>query len=113
HSHYRSNYPGARLLVIDRQVGSRSVPMGRIYLHPGVSELRLMDITLLERERGNGIGSLLLTALLEHVATRSHWEEVTLHVEPANPAQRLYRRLGFELREQRGVYDFLGWSRRK
>jgi ribosomal protein S18 acetylase RimI-like enzyme len=34
---------------------------------------------------------------------------VTLHVEPLNPAQRLYRRLGFRLLEDRGVYHFLEW----
>jgi len=33
-----------------------------------------------------------------------------LHVEPDNPAQRLYQRLGFRLIENRGVYDFLGWK---
>jgi ribosomal protein S18 acetylase RimI-like enzyme len=50
----------------------------------------------------------LIETLQAHGA--KHGLQVTLHVEPNNPAQRLYQRLGFTLIEQRGVYDFLGWS---
>jgi hypothetical protein len=32
---------------------------------------------------------------------------VTIHVEANNPARSLYARLGFEMIESRGVYDFL------
>jgi len=32
---------------------------------------------------------------------------VTLHVEPYNPAVRLYQRLGFRVVEQRGVNLFM------
>ena len=34
---------------------------------------------------------------------------VTIHVERVNPAQRLYRRLGFTLLEDRGMYLLLEW----
>ena len=103
HQHYVKNYPGADLLLIEKAGQS----IGRIYVYRTASEIRLMDIALVSAERNHGIGSALLHELLGEA--RATGCELTLHVEPENPAQRLYRRLGFRLIERRGVYDFLGW----
>ena len=51
---------------------------------------------------------MLVRALMDEAARRD--VDLTLHVEPENRAQNIYRRLGFRLIEQRGIYDFLGWS---
>ena len=83
-------------------------PFGRVYLYASADEFRLMDIALLPDWRGRGIGQELLRALMRVAAAQSR--RITLHVEPNNPAQRLYARLGFELVEDRGVYHFLGWT---
>ncbi len=101
--HYRKHYRHAEFLVIERA----GQPIGRLYLHPGAHEIRIMDIALLPAYRGQGIGTRLLDALLAHAQARG--APVTLHVEPLNPAQRPYRRLGFRLLEDRGVYHFLEW----
>lgn len=100
-SQYRQHYPQAAFLLIERD-GAR---IGRFYLHYARAELRLMDVTLLPEVRGRGLGSALMHRLLD-------WGDalalpVTLHVEPFNPAHRLYRRLGFETIEVRGVYHFM------
>jgi hypothetical protein len=34
---------------------------------------------------------------------------LTIYVEKFNPAMRLYRRLGFETVEDKGVYDLMRW----
>lgn len=103
HRHYEKVYIGADFLLIEHGID----PIGRIYVYRSPSEIRLMDIALVPAWRGRGIGTALLEELMaEARATQS---ELTLHVEPDNPAQRLYKRLGFRLIEQRGVYDFLGW----
>jgi len=104
HQHYVKNYPGADLLMVEKD----SVPIGRIYVYRTPAEIRLMDIALIPEWRGQGIGSALLHELMDEA--RATQCELTLHVEPDNPAQRLYQRLGFRLIEQRGVYDFLGWN---
>ena len=103
-NHYAEHYRGAELLVIERA----GTPIGRAYVHATASEIRLMDIALLRAERNHGIGSAIVRRLQEE--SRNRTARLTLHVEPDNPAQRLYRRLGFVLIEHRGVYDFLGWS---
>lgn len=102
-AHYQQHYADALFLVIERD----RVPIGRIYLHESASEIRLMEIALLPESRGQGLGTALLRSVL--AAARTRGVRVTLHVEPDNPAQRLYTRLGFRLVERRGVYDFLEW----
>ena len=103
-SHYREHYPGAEFIVIEQG----GVPIGRMYLCRFPREIRLMDITLAETSRNARVGTRLLRALLD--IARNERRSVTLHVEPDNPVQSLYRRLGFEKIESRGVYEFLGWS---
>ena len=98
---YRLAYPtGEFLLIVDH-----STPIGRLYLGRLPGELRIIDLTLSPGRRGRGIG----TALVERVLARADRERlvVTLHVEPWNPARRLYERLGFESIELRGVYEFM------
>lgn len=125
HAHYLQHYGGAEmlLLVADRSAMTRmglaaeqsaamvrigdSEPVGRVYYRGGDTEIRLMDIALLPPYCGRGIGSVLLKALQTEASTAAI--ELNLHVEPNNPAQRLYQRLGFHLVEQRGIYDFLSW----
>ena len=102
--HYAKHYPGADLLIIEHD----GKPVGRIYAHATPGEIRLMDIALRRDLRKQGIGTLLVHALQKAAAGRG--VQLTLHVEPANPAQHLYQRLGFRLIENRGIYDFLGWS---
>lgn len=102
--HYTVHYAGAeRLLILDG-----AIPIGRVYVHAKPTEFRLMDIALVTPQRKRGIGTRIVQALQE--AAQRSAADLTLHVEPVNPAQRLYARLGFRLIENRGIYDFLGWS---
>lgn len=101
--HYRAAYAGAEFLVVERS-GERA---GRLYLSAFANEIRVMEISLAASRRGAGVGTRLLGALL--AIAESEGKGVGLHVEPSNPAQRLYRRLGFRFVEYCGVYDFLLW----
>jgi len=64
-----------------------------------------MDIALLPEFRGRGIGTALLSALIEEAEREG--KRVSIHVERYNPARRLYARLGFREAEDRGVYLYL------
>jgi ribosomal protein S18 acetylase RimI-like enzyme len=98
---YREHYADASfdVVVVDGE------PAGRLYVHRGPREIRIVDVTVLPEHRGNGIGTSLLRDLLAE-ADKSG-KSVTIHVERLNPALRLYERLGFVLAEDRGVYLFL------
>ncbi len=97
--HYREHYEAAEFLVIEQD--QRRI--GRIYLHSGESEVRLMEISLIAELRGHGVGGRLMRALLEECDAAQL--PVTLHVEPHNPARRLYERLGFVAVEHGPVYQ--------
>jgi ribosomal protein S18 acetylase RimI-like enzyme len=101
HRHYLEHYPQAIWLVIECE-GAR---VGRIYLEQTFREIRLMDVALVPAVRGQGLGTALMHALL--AAADSAGLPVSLHVEPFNPAIRLYRRLGFVELETRGYYQFM------
>lgn len=101
HAHYLAHYPAARWWVLTCGLE----PVGRLYLEQTARDLRVMDISLLAAHRGRGLGGTIMQALLRHAATAGL--PVTLHVEPFNPALRLYQRLGFERVETRGIYYFM------
>jgi ribosomal protein S18 acetylase RimI-like enzyme len=103
--HYRQFYGNARfdLIIAGEQ------PIGRIYVERAASEIRLIDIALLPEHRGAGIGGALIAALIAEA--RAIDKPITLYVERDNPAQRLYRRLGFSATgEEAGVYMLLKWQ---
>lgn len=101
HAHYRQHYPKAQLLIIERS----GAPVGRLYFEQAGKELRLMEITLIEAARNHGIGGAISDALLRHA--HASGVPMGLHVEPFNPARRLYERQGFREVELRGLYLYM------
>jgi ribosomal protein S18 acetylase RimI-like enzyme len=97
-AHYRANYPGATFDVIEVD-GARA---GRLYVHRGPSDIRIMDIALAPGFRGRGIGTSLLRGLMEEADASGR--KLSIHVEMNNPARSLYDRLGFEPAGEHGVY---------
>jgi GNAT superfamily N-acetyltransferase len=95
---YRGNYPGATLDVIEVD----GAPAGRLYVHRGASDIRIMDIVLELGFRGRGIGTSLLSSLMEEADASGR--KLSIHVEMNNPARTLYDRLGFEPAGSHGIY---------
>jgi ribosomal protein S18 acetylase RimI-like enzyme len=86
---YRARWPDRRFLVVE----VAGEPAGRLYLGESPGELRVVDVTLLPRFRGRGIGTALLRGVCDEAAARGL--TVVLHVEHTNvAARRLYERLG-------------------
>lgn len=102
--HYREHFPGAEALVILES----GVAIGRIYRCRSERTLDLLDIALVPGARGRGTGTLLLRNLQAEAAREG--VDIQLYVEDDNPAQRLYRRLGFVAGELSGVYRMMTWS---
>jgi len=60
-----------------------------------------LSIAVLPDYRGNGVGTQLMTRLLEEAGNK--YEAISLSVSEENPAMRLYRRLGFEIDSKDGT----------
>jgi ribosomal protein S18 acetylase RimI-like enzyme len=103
HAHYQKYYPQADWLVTMR--GGEDI--GRLYLERWPSQHRIIDIAFLPEHRGQGWGEALLRDLMDEAAAAA--KDVSIHVEKFNPAMRLYRRLGFQVEEDKGVYDLMRW----
>lgn len=102
--HYLKHYPGASLQVIEDE----TQPIGRLYVDRWEHEIRIMDIALLPEYCGQGLGSQLITSIQEEGQRTG--KDVTIHVEKFNPALRLYKRLGFQIVEDKEVYYFMRWT---
>ena len=97
-AHYREHYPGATLDVIEVD----GEPAGRLYVHRGPSDIRIMDIALAPPFRGRGIGTRLLRELIAEAEESGR--KLSIHVEMNNPARTLYERIGFRPAGDHGVY---------
>ena len=98
---YRQTYPDGRFLL----VLAAGQPIGRLYVARVDDEIHLIEMALVPAARGQGTGSALLAWVL--AAADRDGLAVTLHVEPGNPARRLYERFGFVTVEERGIHAFM------
>lgn len=101
--HYADHYPTCERWIIERD----GEPVGRLYVDRWKDQIRLVDIALMPKARGAGVGTRLVTEILEE--GRESARPVTIHVESFNPALRLYERLGFRPIETNGVYYLMEW----
>ena len=86
---YKIKFPGAIFQVITHN----KKDAGRFFTCENENDIRLIDITVLPEFTGKGIGTDLLYRLIQR--SNKVQKKISLHVEPTNPALRLYRRLGF------------------
>ena len=70
--------------------------IGRIYVETTRVEVRRMDITLLPGHRNQGLGTRVMNELLRYADALPR--QMSLHVEPFNPAKRMYQRTPRPLR---------------
>lgn len=96
--HYRGQYPHADWMIVMQG----ECPIGRFYVERGEQAICVIDISLSPEYRSRGVGGALLERLLREAAREV--KPVRLQVERHNRVLNLYRRLGFELREDRDVY---------
>ena len=105
--HYELAYEAQEHSII--MVGNR--PTGRIMVFRSEHEFVLVDIALLPDARSMGIGTALIVKLLTEAEQAG--KPVSLHVEKDNRARSLYERLGFEIREDTGIYFKMEWRPRR
>jgi ribosomal protein S18 acetylase RimI-like enzyme len=98
---YKTKYPDAAYQVIIY----KKKDAGRFYTWENENEIRLIDITLLPAFRGKGIASFLVGELIKK--SEKGRKKISLHVDPANPALRLYLRLGFVHIKNNGRHHYM------
>jgi RimJ/RimL family protein N-acetyltransferase len=99
--HYQKTFPTASHQIIL----SNGRPVGRLYVARLEQEIRIVDITLLPPERNAGIGTSLLSGLLDEAGRVG--KVVRIYVENFNPSLRLFERLNFKPIEEQGIHLLL------
>jgi ribosomal protein S18 acetylase RimI-like enzyme len=100
---YAATHPDAHSEVLE--IDGR--PQGRLLTAETDVELVVVDLALLPAAQGHGVGRQVLEALQR--AAGSSGRTVRLSVEDANPARRLYERLGFVAGEVHGIHTEMRW----
>lgn len=98
HNYYREHFADGQFLLLSR--GTEAI--GRLYWWAQGANATLIDVTLVPLECGLGLGTSLINLLTQQADQQG--QTITLHVEPHNPALRLYRRVGFEVVIDNDVY---------
>jgi ribosomal protein S18 acetylase RimI-like enzyme len=101
--HYLSYYASTDCAVLEKD----GIPAGRLYVDRQANTLLVVDIALLPEWRRRGAGTALMEAVMAEA--RAAGKTVGMMVEKHNPAQRLYRRLGFREVADEGMYWFMEW----
>ena len=104
---YERRYPGAHCQVIEL----RRCPIGRLWVAQDARSLTLLDISVIEDLRGQGIGSACLRRLQQRAAAARL--DVELQVVVGSRAQHFYERLGFRNVGDPGVRQAMAWSPRR
>jgi ribosomal protein S18 acetylase RimI-like enzyme len=81
--------------------------VGRLIIDRTPGEIHVVDIALLPEFRQRGIGSSLMTGIMQEAAQGG--KAVRLHVERFNPALQWYERLGFSAVSSGPVYLEMVW----
>ena len=102
--HYYTYYPTTAFAVLEQH----GTPCGRLYLERRPQLATMLDIALLPEWRGRGVGTALVAAVLAEAGAAGRVVSIT--VEKFNPAQRLYRRLGFREVADEGMHWTMEWT---
>jgi GNAT superfamily N-acetyltransferase len=102
---YAANYPSATQEIFCAGDGS---PAGGILVERTADGMRLIDISVINGKRSQGLGTEVIRALQQECDTRG-WT-LKLQVLKGNTAERLYRRLGFEVAGEDSLRRQMVWS---
>ena len=105
---YEARFPDAEYDVIE--LDGRTA--GRIWVGRAEEEIRLLDIALLPEFQGQGVGALLVGALIDEA--RSTGKRLRHMVFMLNEgARRFYERLGFRVTGEFSGYWMMEWQTEK
>jgi GNAT superfamily N-acetyltransferase len=103
---YAENYATASDQIICAKDGT---PAGRVLMDHTASGMRLVDIAVLNTLQRRGLGTQVICALQQEC--RTHKWDLKLQVVKGSAAERLYRRLGFEVEGEDSLRWKMIWNR--
>jgi ribosomal protein S18 acetylase RimI-like enzyme len=102
---YAAQYPEAEDSILLDHSGE---PVGRLLVNRKPDCWRIVDIAVLTKHRGRGLGTRALEECQRQAAAVG--ARLELQVAPQNPARRIYERLGFRTIREDAVAVEKVWS---
>ncbi|MBS1799732.1 MAG: GNAT family N-acetyltransferase [Acidobacteria bacterium] len=102
---YRAAYPMAVDEILCTESGIR---IGRVLADRAEGGMRLVDLAIATEKQGQGFGTQVIRELQHECAARG-WE-MSLQVLKGSPAEKLYRRLGFEVAGEDHLRRQMRWD---
>jgi RimJ/RimL family protein N-acetyltransferase len=100
HQHYLSQYPEGKFQIINLE----DKKIGRFYVCELENEIRIIDLTITPEFRGQGFGTEIIIDILQKAE-----KPVQIYLEP-NQSINLFKRLGFEIVSDEGLYQLWHWN---
>jgi ribosomal protein S18 acetylase RimI-like enzyme len=100
---YALQFPQAERWIVRHN----DVAVGRMIVNRSEDEILLVDVALLPEHRNLGVGSVLMSGLMQEAVRDG--KAIRLHVERFNPALRWYERLGFKTVSESAIYLEMTW----
>jgi RimJ/RimL family protein N-acetyltransferase len=96
HQFYKTKYPHAffQIIVFEDE------KIGRLYVCELEDETEVIDLTILPEYRGRGFGTEIISDILRNSA-----KPVRIYLESYSRSIDLFKRLGFQLHSDEGVYQ--------
>lgn len=102
---YAASFPQAQYLVLEHL----GAPVGRLVLNEGLDELRVVDISIMPRERRRGHARAVLRSLQERARDTGAALTLRVHKDNAN-ARALYASMGFKAISSDEVSEQMRWT---
>lgn len=102
--HYVVHYPQSEHLV----VLWAGAPVGRIWVDRAPEKIHVLDFTLLAAYQQQGIGTTVLTGLIDEGARTGR--PISIYLDLWSPAVSLFERLGFAKVSDHGHQILVQWS---
>lgn len=96
HEYYLTSYPQGSFQLIE--LDGKNI--GRLYLAELEDEIRIIDLTIMPESRGKGIGTQIISDILQQTA-----KPVRIYLESFNQSTGLFKRLGFQIISNEGLYQ--------
>lgn len=98
YQHYLTTYPEA----LFQKITFEDKNIGRLYICELENEIRIIDLTISHEFRGRGFGTEIISDILQTAA-----KPVRIYLENFNSSAGLFKRLGFRLISDEGIYHLL------
>jgi RimJ/RimL family protein N-acetyltransferase len=103
-NYYQTEFPNSEHSIIL----SEGEPVGRLFIDRREAQIRILDITILTRHRGKGIGTPIIRHVMDLAGAAG--KSVGINLDLFSTSQQTFERLGFKPTEKTDSHTLYVWQ---